>query len=192
MEWPEKGLRVKQETRFPEEQGTTITISAKAPTQLAINFRVPYWAERGSVRVNGATIPAFANPSSYLTLERTWKSGDKIELSLPMRLHIDSMPDDENIQAVMYGPLVLAARFDRVSKEMTYGDPEPKSTDVYRVPEIVGDKTRPTAWIEPDARQPLTFRTVGQSQALTLVPLYKVIHERYAVYWKVKHHDKSA
>jgi len=117
LEWPEKGLRVKQETRFPEEQGTTITVAAKSPTQFAINLRIPYWVEGGNVKINGAIVPAFASPSSYLSLNRIWKSGDKIELSLPMGLHIDSMPDNETIQAAMYGPLVLAGRFDPVSKK---------------------------------------------------------------------------
>ncbi len=185
LEWPERGLRVKQETRFPEQQGTTVTITAKNPTQMEINLRIPYWAQGGSVKINGAMLPAFASPSSYLSLNRVWKSGDKIELSLPMGLHIDSMPDDEGVQSVMYGPLVLAGRFDAVSKEMLYGDYEPKASDQYKVPDIVADANRPTAWIEPDGKLPLTFRAVGQSQAITMVPLYQVIHERYAVYWKV-------
>jgi DUF1680 family protein len=185
LEWPEKGLRVRQETRFPEEQGTTITISAKNPAQLAINLRIPYWVEGGNVKINGAALPAFASPSSYLTLNRLWKSGDKIELSLPMGLHIDSMPDNQTIQAAMYGPLVLAGRFEAVTKEMTYGDSEPKPGGEMKVADILADAGNPTAWIEPDAKQPLTFQTVGQSQPLTMVPLYKVIHERYAVYWKV-------
>src|SRR5580693_269062 len=185
LEWPEKGLRVRQETRFPEEQGTTITISAKNPAQLAINLRIPYWVEGGNVKINGAALPAFASPSSYLTLNRLWKSGDKIELSLPMGLHIDSMPDNQTIQAAMYGPLVLAGRFEAVTKEMTYGDSEPKPGGEVKVADILADAGNPTAWIEPDAKRPLTFQTVGQSQPLTMVPLYKVIHERYAVYWKV-------
>jgi hypothetical protein len=185
LEWPEKGLRVRQETRFPEEQGTTITISAKNPAQLAINLRIPYWVEGGNVKINGAALPAFASPSSYLTLNRLWKSGDKIQLSLPMGLHIDSMPDNQTIQAAMYGPLVLAGRFEAVTKEMTYGDSEPKPGGEKKVADILADAGNPTAWIEPDAKQPLTFQTIGQSQPLTMVPLYKVIHERYAVYWKV-------
>jgi DUF1680 family protein len=185
LEWPEKGLRVKQETRFPEEQGTTITIATKNPTQLVINLRIPYWVQGGSVKINGAPLPAFSSPSSYLTLNRVWKAGDKIELSLPMGLHIDSMPDNETIQAAMYGPLVLAGHFDAVTKDMTYGGYEPKPGDEKKVPDIVADASNPTAWIEPDAKQSLTFSTVGQSQPLTLVPLYKVIHDRYAVYWKV-------
>jgi len=185
LEWPEKGLRVKQETRFPEEQGTTITITSKNPAALAIKLRIPYWVQGGSVKINGAVLPAFASPSSYLSLNRVWKTGDQVELSLPMGLHIDSMPDNQTIQAAMYGPLVLAGRFEAVAKEMSYGGYEPKPGDEKKVPNIVADAGRPTAWIEPDANEPLTFHAVGQSQAVAVVPLYKVIHERYAVYWKV-------
>ncbi len=114
--WPEKGLRVKQQTKFPQEQGTTIVISADRPQQFAINVRVPYWAQGGSVKINGDCHPRFSSPGSYLSINRVWKTGDKIELSLPMGLHIDPMPDDETVQAVMYGPLVLAGRFEPVSE----------------------------------------------------------------------------
>lgn len=137
------------------------------------------------MKVNGTTIPAFASPGSYLTLNRTWKSGDKIELSLPMALHIDTMPDDETIQAVMYGPLVLAGRFDAVTNDMLYGEYGPKEKAQVKVPDIVADPLTPTAWVEPDPKKSLTFRAVGQSQPVTLVPLYQIIRERYAVYWKV-------
>lgn len=186
LEWAEKGLQVKQETHFPEQQGTTLTITAKSPQQVAINLRVPYWAEAGNVKVNGATLKVFSSPSSYLTLERIWKTGDKIEINLPMKLHIDAMPDDPSVQAMMYGPIVLAGRFDAVSKEMLYGDYEPKPTDQRKVPDIIADANQPTAWVEADSKQPLTFRALGQSQDMTLVPLYQVINDRYAVYWKVK------
>jgi DUF1680 family protein len=190
LDWPDKGLHLKQETRFPEEQGTTITISTKTPSPLAIKLRIPYWAKGGTVKINGSALPAFSSPSSYLTLNREWKQGDKIELSLPMGLHMASMPDDETIQAAMYGPLVLAGRFDQVTKEMSYGDYEPKPGDQQKVPDIVADSGKPTAWIEPDTSQLLTFHAVDQTRPLMMVPLYKIIHERYAVYWKVN--NKSA
>ena len=138
------------------------------------------------MKINGATLPAFSSPSSYLTLNRVWTTGDKIELSLPMGLHIDSMPDDKNIQAAMYGPLVLAGRFDAVTKDMTYAGYGPKSGTQSKVPDIMPGPGHPAAWIEPDLEQPLTFHAVGQPQQLTLVPLNQVIHERYAVYWAVK------
>ena len=185
LEWTEKGLRLKQETRFPEQETTTLTVTTKAPVQLAMNLRIPYWAQGGSVKINGTLLPAFASPSSYLTLNRVWKTGDKVELSLPMGLHVDPMPDDETIQAVMYGPLVLAGRFGSVTKEMQYGDYGPKDNEESKVPDMVADPAKPTAWIEADAKQPLTFHAVGQSQPVTMVPLNRVFEDRYAVYWKV-------
>jgi hypothetical protein len=51
--------------------------------------------------------------------------------------------------------------------------------------DIVADRSKPAAWLQRDPKQSLTFNGVGQAQALTLVPLYRVIHERYAIYWKV-------
>jgi uncharacterized protein len=186
LEWPEKGLRVKQETAFPEQQGTTITISANSPVQLSIKLRIPYWVEGGNVKVNGTALPAFASPSSYLSLNRTWKTGDKIELSLPMGLHNSPMPDDDKIQAIMYGPLVLAGRFDPVTKTMMYsGDYEPKPSGEFKVPKIIADANKPTDWVQADGKQPLSFRAAGQSQEFSLVPLYRILRERYAVYWKV-------
>ena len=186
LEWPEMGIQVRQQTRFPEEEGTALTISAKTPVQMTVNLRIPYWVRGGSVKINGSALPAFASPSSYLSLNRLWKSGDKIELSLPMDLHVAPMPDNEQIQAMMYGPLVLAGRFDAVSKEMLYGDYEPKQADQFKVPDIVADPAKPTDWVQRDPRQTLTFQTKGQAQSSTLVPLYKIIPERYAVYWNVK------
>jgi DUF1680 family protein len=186
LEWLEKGISLRQETNFPEQQGTAVVISAKNPVQMEINLRIPYWANAGSVKINGTPLTAFSSPSSYLSLNRIWKSGDKIELSLPMKLHTAPMPDDNNVQAMMYGPLVLAGRFDPVSEEMMYGDYEPKPTDQFKVPEIVSDPMNPTAWVNVDPRYPLLFQAAGQSQPITLVPLYTIIPERYAVYWKIQ------
>ena len=144
----------------------------------------------GSVKINGTALPAFASPSSYLSLNRTWKSGDKIELNLPMALAHRCHARQDTIQAAMYGPLVLVGRFDAVPNEMSYGDYEPKAGGQQEGAGHCGRLDKPTAWIEPDRDQPLTFHAVGQSQPLTLIPLNRVIHERYAVYWKVNH--KSA
>jgi hypothetical protein len=91
------------------------------------------------------------------------------------------MPDDESLVAMMYGPLVLAGRFDAVGDEQRYGDYEPKAADLMHVPTI--DARR--AWLEPDRKERLLFRSMGQSQDLTLVPLFRILRERYAVYWKV-------
>ncbi len=91
----------------------------------------------------------------------------------------------------MYGPLVLAGRFDAVTKDKMYGDSAPKKDDRRKVDDIAADPNKPTAWVEPDTKAPLTFRTVGQAQPVSMVPLYKIIQERYAVYWKVNSVSRS-
>ncbi len=183
VEWPEKHLRLKQETRFPEQQGAAFTIAAPSPVDLTLRLRIPYWVRGGGVKINGAPLEAFASPGSYLAISRRWKNGDRIEISLPMDLHIQPMPDDETVQAVMYGPLVLAGTFDKVTKDMMYGEYEPRG-EAFKVPGIIADPDKPTAWVEP-GKEPLTFTAAGQSKSFPLVPLYKVLQERYAVYWNV-------
>src|SRR5207248_8354148 len=110
LDWKEKGFGLRQETSFPERQGTTLTLNIAAPQRRTIHLRVPGWtAPGGSVHINGRELEAFAQPGSYLALTREWRDGDKIELSLPMQLGSEPLPGDPATRAALYGPLVLAA-----------------------------------------------------------------------------------
>ncbi|MDE3179742.1 MAG: glycoside hydrolase family 127 protein, partial [Acidobacteriota bacterium] len=187
LSWPEKGLRLRQETQFPEQEGSAFELRLQQPAKLALNIRVPYWATKGGdVKINGHSLAAFASPGSYLTLDRVWKDGDRVEISLPMSLHAAPLPGDETQQAMMYGPLVLAGQFgnEGLNDSNTFcgyntfpnGKPVP-------VPDIQTKHGNTTAWVEPLGK--LEFRTAGQSQTTTLAPLYKTAGQRYVVYWKL-------
>lgn len=185
VEWPEKGIRITQQTSFPEEQGTTLLVSAEKPVDLDLKLRIPYWTRGGSVTVNGRPLPAFADPGSYLVLRGPWKNGDRIQLSLPMHLHAAPTPDKESLQAAMYGPLVLAARFDEEPRDNWYRHftaqekQEPAPTLQFK-----GKVHDPASWLEP-ADGNLTFRAASQSQAVAFMPLSKIVHERYSVYHEI-------
>ncbi len=185
VNWPEQGIRITQQTSFPEEQGTTLVVSAARTVDVDLKLRVPYWAKNGSVKVNGRAIPAFADASSYLVLRGPWKNGDRIELSLPMSLHAAPMPDKESLQAAMYGPLVLAARFEEEPREKWYRHftseekQEPSPTVQFK-----GKLDDPASWLEP-AGGKLTFHAVSQNQAVAFVPLSSIVHERYSVYHEI-------
>jgi uncharacterized protein len=186
VDWPDKGIRLTQVTSFPEQQGTTLTISAAKPVHLNLKLRVPYWAKSGAVQVNGKTVPAFADAGSYLILRGPWKNGDRIELDLPMHLHAAPMPDKESLQAVMYGPLVMTARFGEEPGEKWYrhftADEKQEAAPSLQ---FNGEPHDPSSWLEPSSDK-LTFRGAGQTQAATFVPLSSIVHERYAVYHEVK------
>ena len=185
LDWPEKGIRISQLTSFPEEQGTTLQVSSDKPVELDLKLRIPYWTKTGSVKVNGKGVPAFADPGSYLVLRGPWKNGDRIELSLPMHLHAAPLPDNESLQAAMYGPVVLAARFEEESRQNWYrhftaqGKQEPRPTLQFK-----GKLNDPSTWLEPGSGK-LSFRAASQNQSTTFVPLSGIVHERYSVYHEI-------
>lgn len=185
LDWPEKNFKLRQETDFPRQQGTKLTVLSDAPSEIALRIRIPYWARGGNVKVNGKVLPAFASPSSYLTLLGPWKKGDTIEVSLPMDLHLWHMPDDDSVQAVMYGPLVLAGKYGEAPREYWYdSEYERKVKPGPAAPAITANAYDPNSWVEP-GKEPLTFRGVGQAQPITLVPMAHIVHEQYGVYWTV-------
>ena len=196
VKWAAKGVRLRQETRFPESESTTLTVNAAKPVRMALRVRVPYWATRGgSAKLNGQPLTAFAGPASWLVVDRVWANGDTLEVTLPMSLHVHPMPDDHRLQAVMYGPLVLVARMGTVG----LGDdtlravptaprtvPEYKEIPELRAAPIKAPSDDPASWLEPVPGKPLEFRTVGQKTPMTFVPLLSIFDERYAVYMRVE------
>jgi uncharacterized protein len=138
--------------------------------------------------LNGEALPEFASPSSYLTLTRTWKDGDRIEVSLPMGLRVEALAGDPSLQAVMYGPLVLAGRLgneDLTRSEIYLGyDPTPAGNPA-PVPAINSNSKEPLGWVEPVANPPASFRATAGSRQISLIPFYRLLGERYVVYWKV-------
>lgn len=63
--------------------------------------------------VNGKKQPVSEKPGSYVTVERDWKSGDTVQVQLPMSLRMESMPDDPKTVALLYGPIVLAGELGK-------------------------------------------------------------------------------
>jgi DUF1680 family protein len=193
LDWAEQGVRLVQETTFPESDTTLLTVRAPRPVRFALRVRVPWWATgANAASLNGRALDALTAPGGYLVLDRQWRDGDRLQLRFPMRLYAHPMPDDPSLQALMYGPLVLAGRMG--TEGLTAANLRAGPTPPTRVPEynqepvspptfaVPGDD--PSAWVQPTGR-PLEFRTAGQSQDITLVPFYRLFDERYGIYWRV-------
>ena len=192
LTWKEKGLVVRQETRFPEEDTTHLTITAAQPARLALKVRYPSWAASGmTVSIDGKPETIAATRGSYVTIERQWKTGDRIDVRLPMSLHTEAMPDDPNMIAVMYGPIVLAGDLGKEGLESIkrYGPSAPPVGRVKTpaIPVLVGDVKAVTSKIAPVSGTRLHFAThgLGQPHEVTLIPFYQVVDQRYTVYWNV-------
>ncbi len=192
LDWPEMGLRLEQHTRFPGEPLTRLTLRLRKPRRLALRIRIPAWIDGGSASLNGRTLEAFATPSSYLVLDRTWHDGDRVELALPMKLHAEPMPDDPTLVAAMYGPLVLAGRLGNAGLDantLRAGPTKPRTVPEYplepiAVAPIVARGVDPANWLRQAGAH--EFRTIGQEHELSLVPLNDIVGERFAVYWRLQ------
>lgn len=188
LNWAEKGFRLKQETKFPEESGTALVVGAGKPVQLAMRLRIPAWAESGAtVKINGKTLEAAGAPGSYLTISRLWRDGDRVEMAMPMRLHVEAMPDDPKLQAFLYGPVVLAGDLgnEGLTEELIIGSNVPRPQKLpLAIPTFQASSADPASWIKP-AGKPLTFRTTGQQKDVTMMPINSIFDRRYSVYWQV-------
>jgi len=189
VSWGERKFRLRQETTFPEQAGTMLTVDADQPLKLALRVRVPEWVAGGAtVKINGKQSDVSAAAGSHLAITRTWTRGDRVEIGLPMELRYESMADDHSLRAILYGPLVLAGKLGKegLNQEMQLGPmgPEMKKAPAIKIPEFEAGKKRLDEWIKPDDR-PMKFETSGQKANVSLEPFYKVSGERYSLYWKV-------
>jgi len=178
LTWKEKGLKIEQKTNYPEDQGSVLEFTCQKPVRLTIGVRYPGWAKNGiKILVNGRKKQVKQRPGSYVNVERTWKTGDKLEVKIPFSLRLESMPDDTNRVALMYGPLVLAGDLGPLD-DSTLKDP------MY-VPVLMTEKRDPSEWLEPVEGRVNTFATIntGKPRDIELKPFYSIYNRRYSVYW---------
>jgi DUF1680 family protein len=187
LEWEEKDLQLTQETNYPEEQQTRFRLTLQQPQKLTIYLRYPAWAEQGLVlKINGKSVDFDAQPGSYIPLKRTWNDGDEISLELPFHLRLESMPDNSNRIAVMYGPLVLAGELGPVD--------DPQAYEFDYVPVLMSEERNPEQWLESVENQVNTFQTkgVGKPRDVVFKPFYQVHDRRYSVYFDLFNEESWA
>ncbi len=193
LTWKEKGMKVIQETRFPENGNINLTIQTEKPVNMSLNLRYPAWCHKVDLKVNGKRISVKQKPSSYITLNRTWKDGDKIEVNYSMSLHVVEANDNPDVFAVTYGPLVLAGAMGTEGMETPapFSNPSLHNdyyTYNYHVPANLKtglklDKNNLGEYIKPSADTPLVFHVGNEN--IRMEPIYKIHRQRYVVYWNL-------
>ena len=174
LNWRDKNLTVRQESTFPESDKINFTIQPKSSAKFVLKIRQPKWAASNLViKVNGAMTKPVKDHAGYWTINRTWKRGDKVEVTAPMELYSESMPDNPSRIALLYGPLVMAGQ---LGKEM----PDP----IFGTTVLLTTNHNVNEWVTPTIGEPLSFQTsVSKPSAVTLIPFYKAVDQYYNVYW---------
>ncbi len=178
LNWKAKGLKLRQETKYPDEAASKLVFTCEKPVELGLHIRHPWWARTAfEIRFNGEKQAISSRPGSYAVLTRTWKSGDTVEITMPFSLRTEGFSDNPNRFAFLNGPMVLCAEVDAKKP----------------FPAIVAEEDQVLSGITPVPGQPSTFTgspdefriaKEKQGQDVTLEPFYKMHGpRRYVVYW---------
>jgi DUF1680 family protein len=111
VEWqgPAGTVKVVQTTQYPEADRSMLKLTIERPATFALKLRVPGWSNGVTAEVNGQAQNADVNPGQWAAVSREWKSGDTVEIKIP--LHFRRVPIDEqhpNRIAIVRGPTVYA------------------------------------------------------------------------------------
>ena len=151
---PVKGagtVTLRQRTRYPFGGKIEMAVSPRRKSKFSLSLRIPRWSPRTRVRVNGKRVSG-AEPGAYLTLHRTWRKGDVVEISLDMGLHFwTGRRECEGKTSLYRGPILLA--YDR-----RYNSMDPDDIPILDAANLTATKARWKHWLPPQLLLEFTAR----------------------------------
>ena len=195
VSWKEN-IQVRQETSFPDESSTHLTISGDSEFDLKV--RCPYWVGTSSltVMINGKRQKVKAGADGYISINRHWKDGDRVDIDLPMKVEVVPLNQASHYIALKYGPIVLGVRIpdaqlqkaDFRSARSTIAS---KNYPAVKVPAFFGNVQKIASAITRMKGDKLAFLCTDKvvSQPVELVPFNTIHWSRYAVYFR--HYDRK-
>ena len=155
-------MSLTQTSQYPFESSVTFELKAAKPAVFALVFRIPKWAQGASVAVNGRRLSAAVTPGEFMTLHRQWKSGDRVELELPLALRLEPIDDQHpNTVALLWGPQVL----------LPLGDERPPVT---RAQLLAAKRSGAQSWV-----------VQRDSGPMNLLPFTAIVEQAYSTYLTV-------
>ena len=174
LNWKEKNITITQQTTFPQSESVFLSVNTNKPQKFILRIRKPEWVNTAQFKINKKIIHPALEANGYWSISRTWKKEDNVEILLPMQLRTESMPDNPNRIAVLYGPIVMAG-------DLGTTKPDP----VKGIPVFINEHKNVTEWVQPVNKNNLTFQAKGVSTTgdITFSPLYQFTDHYYSVYW---------
>jgi hypothetical protein len=108
LTWAAKGIAVEQSTNYPADPTGETSLTVTGNATFTLKLRVPYWVRKGfTVRVNGADQNLDATPGTYVSINRSWHTGDTVEISMPFTVRAEGALDQPQTQGLAFGPVPL-------------------------------------------------------------------------------------
>jgi hypothetical protein len=162
--WSQAGhqFSLTQRHNYPFDEDLHFEISASHPAEFTLRFRIPEWAGGANVRVNGGTVRGEVVPGKFMQLRRKWKTGDQVELHLPMNPRLEALDERHaEVVALLHGPLVL---FPTVNRELK----------ITRAQLLVTRRVGPSSW-----------ESQSGGGNFKLLPFFKITDQPYSTYFRL-------
>ena len=195
LNWREKGIRLRQETGFPYSETSRITIT-EGKGQFPLLVRYPGWVKPGELKVtvNGKAVDLISGPASYVTIDRSWKKGDVVEVRFPMHNSVKYLPNLPQYIALMHGPIMLAMKTGTedlahlIADDSRFGQlAVGKKLPVNEAPILINNHVEEIAnQLQPIAGKPLHFILSTRMEnpiRNELQPFFEIHDSRYMMYW---------
>jgi uncharacterized protein len=195
LNWREKGIKMVQETQFPNEETTRLKITEGA-AKFKLMVRYPSWVKEGALKilVNRKPVEIGGKPSSYAAVERNWKKGDEVQILLPMHNSVEKMPNVPYYIAILHGPILLGAKTGTEDLKGLVADDGRwahiaggERLPVDKAPIIIENSLDEIAGkLTPVKDKPLTFTAslnMVNKANIELEPFYGIHDSRYMIYW---------
>ncbi|MDX2247923.1 MAG: glycoside hydrolase family 127 protein [Bacteroidia bacterium] len=184
---PEQNVVIEQITNYPWEGKMNFTLTPEREDTFEVALRIPGWADNQPVpgilyqytnrtntnlllRVNGELLyPEMKD--GFAHINRKWKAGDRIELTLPMPVRRiaahESVTENRGKVALERGPLVYCAEsVDNNGKVLDLNLPEAGKFEVNFSPDLLGGLNLITG----------TALRAGNEVPFTAIPYYARAH----------------
>ncbi|MYM24914.1 glycoside hydrolase family 127 protein [Duganella sp. FT135W] len=172
VEWKAAAVRLELNTGYPYAGDIDIKVRRLAGQRYyTLALRIPAWASKYTVRVNGKPHTA-SKDKGYVLIRRRWKAGDTVRLSLPLDLRLEAAAGNDHVVALLRGPMVLAADLGAADKPFSG-----------LAPALVGANIL-SAFAESDKGKAV-YRSVGTGRPgdMKFTPFFAQYERRAAVYF---------
>jgi hypothetical protein len=110
-------VTLKEETHYPFDDKISITVSAEKTTRFPLYIRIPAWCTGAEIKINDVVVDIKPQPATYTRIDNAWKNGDRVEISFPMQVELQTWKDNKNSVSVNYGPLTFSLKIKETLKK---------------------------------------------------------------------------
>lgn len=199
LNWSKKKISITQQTSFPDQESSRITVNVKKPVQVKIYVRYPEWGGKSGISIvcNGKDYAAGYQPSQYVEIDRVWNDGDVIDIQMQMKMTVEELRNIPNYIAVKRGPILLGVKTGTddmtglVANDSRWAHiASGPLVSAFNAPYIVGTKADIQKALDnakPVQGQQQTFTIPGlfsdEWSEATLMPFYRIHDSRYSIYY---------